>query len=60
MILDLENFKTLNEYLLTLSKEKESINKWNVGGQIYSDFIRLSQRADVLFKFSYDDSQEVC
>jgi hypothetical protein len=53
------NFKTLNEYLNTLSKEKESISKWNVGGQIYLDFIRLNQKADVLFTFSQEESQEV-
>lgn len=54
-----ENFQTLHEYLFTLSREKDSINKWNIGGQIYSDFIRLKQRADVLFSFSQDEHQEV-
>lgn len=46
-----ENFKTLNQYLMTLSKEHQSINKWNLGGLIYFDFIKLNQKADLLFKF---------
>ena len=48
-----ENFKTLSGYLQTLSKEKESINKWNVGGQIYTEFIRLNEKADVFFTFTF-------
>jgi len=47
-----ENLKTLYEYLVPLSKESQSINKWSLGGKIYMDFIRLNQKAQALFDFS--------
>ena len=34
-----------------LSKESHIIGKWNVGGQIYLDYIRLEQQAQYLFNF---------
>lgn len=53
-----QNLKTLNEYLIPLSKESESINKWNLGGQIYIDYIKLNQKAQVLFDFSKSNEGE--
>lgn len=52
MFISVENLKLLNDYLVPLSKESESINKWNLGGQVYLDAIRLSQKAQFLFDFS--------
>ena len=34
-----------------LSKESHIISKWNLGGQIYLDYIRLEQQAQYLFNF---------
>jgi hypothetical protein len=53
-----ENLKTLNDFLIPLSKESQSINKWNLGGQIYLDFIRLNKKAQTLFDFSTRNSPE--
>ena len=53
-----QNLKTLSEYLSPLAKENESINKWNLGGQVYLDFIRLNQKAQVLFDFSRGHQEE--
>jgi nuclear pore complex protein Nup98-Nup96 len=53
-----ENFKTLNQYLVMLAKEHQSINKWNLGGLIYLDFIRLNQKAELMFKFEADSETE--
>ena len=55
----LENFQTLNDYLAQLSKENESINKWNLGGQVYLDAIKLNQHSQVLFDFSSDEQEKV-
>lgn len=52
VFISVENLKLLNDYLVPLSKESESINKWNLGGQVYLDAIRLSQKAQFLFDFS--------
>lgn len=55
VILIQDNFKTLYQYLRTLSKESQSIDKWSMGGQIYLDFLNLKQQADQLFT-DYADS----
>lgn len=55
-----QNLKTLNHYLNTLSKESQSINKWNSGGQVYLDYIKLNQKAESLFDFSSETIREVC
>jgi len=53
-----KNFKILNEYLTQLSKENQLINKWNLGGQVYLDAIKLSQHGQVLFDFSNDEQEK--
>ena len=45
--------------MISLSKESESINKWNLGGQIYLDFIRLNQKAQTLFDFTEEQNEQV-
>lgn len=42
-----------------LSKENQLINKWNLGGQVYLDAIKLSQHGQVLFDFSNDEQEKV-
>ena len=41
----------MQEHLSVLSKESHMISKWNLGGQIYLDYIRLEQQAQYLFNF---------
>ncbi len=54
-----KNFKSLHDYLVVLAKEANSISKWNSGGLIYLDFIKLKQKAVYLFDFSQETSEEV-
>ncbi|CAF0852273.1 unnamed protein product [Brachionus calyciflorus] len=53
-----KNFQKLNSYLTLLSKDSTCINKWNFGGQIYLDYIRLFNKEQVLFEFSEEDDGE--
>ena len=46
----------MQDYLNVLSKENHSISKWNLGGQVYLDYIKLEQRAQYLF--SFDNKQK--
>ena len=48
----------MQEYLNVLVKESHSISKWNVGGQIYLDYIRLEQRAQYLFNFDNNNKHK--
>jgi hypothetical protein len=41
----------LQEYLNVLSKESQYINKWNLGGQVYIDYMKLEINAQYLFSF---------
>ncbi len=43
----------------TLLKEYQSINKWNLGGQVYLDAIKLNKKAQILFDFSGNESDKV-
>ena len=43
---------------MPLSKEYQSINKWNLGGQVYLDAIKLNQKSQILFNFSSNDSEK--
>ena len=43
----------------TLAKEYQSINKWNLGGQVYLDAIKLNKKAQILFDFSGNESDKV-
>jgi hypothetical protein len=45
--------------LNTLLKEYQSINKWNLGGQVYLDAIKLNKKAQILFDFSGNESDKV-
>ncbi len=40
---------------MPLAKESESINKWNLGGQVYLDYISLHHKATGIFDFSSDE-----
>lgn len=43
---------------MPLSKEYQSINKWNLGAQVYLDAIKLKQKSQILFDFSSNDSEK--
>jgi hypothetical protein len=38
------------KFLTPLSRETEHIHKWNTGGKIYYDFIRLDERFKTLIR----------
>ena len=44
---------------MPLSKESQSINKWNLGGQVYIEFIKLNTKADAIFDSANQDTEQV-
>ncbi|RNA23314.1 nuclear pore complex Nup98-Nup96 isoform X1 [Brachionus plicatilis] len=54
-----KKFEKLGVYLNMLSKESTCINRWNYGGLVYMDFIRLHGKQDILFKFEDDEEDKL-
>lgn len=52
-------YEKLSSYLNLLSKESNCISKWNYGGQVYLDFIKLHQKQDFFFKFEQEEEEKV-
>lgn len=53
-----KKFEKLNNYLNLLSKETACISRWNYGGLVYLDFIKLHQKQKNLFSFETDEEEK--